>query len=282
MKFLCGTYFKHQCAIQLSHYTDARTPEFFTVEEDSLDNNFVFCKPEHLSTLSTHSKIGSVRLPKTFNLVTHNSDINFSENEISFILNLFPNIEHWYTQNLVTDHPQVSPIPIGIANPRWSHGNQERFSKIQGQDLKKNNEVYVNFNISTNPTARSYCYQQISDYTSFSLEKNYPNASSISDHDEFVNSTQEKYLKDIAQSYFTVSPVGNGVDCHKTWESLYMKSIPPFPRWRGVEKFKEMGIPLLIIDDWSEFKNLDLSASLYHDLWKDFNTESLNFNFFKK
>ena len=282
MSFLCGTYFKHKCRLQLSHYKDARTPEFAVFEDTDLDNNYVFCKPEHLSTLSTYSKIGVVKLPETFNLVTHNSDINFSENEIKFVFNLFPNIDRWYTQNLIEDHPQVFPIPIGIANPKWSHGNQERFSKIQNQNLEKNNKVYVNFNISTNPTARSNCYQQIRDYSSFSLEENYPNAASIEDHDKFVNNTQEKYLSDIAQSYFTVSPVGNGVDCHKTWEALYMKSVPIVTRWHGVEKFKQMGIPLLIIDDWSEFKNLDLSSSLYDDTWKDFDINTLTFNLFKK
>ena len=282
MNFLCGTYFKHQCRFQLTDYIDERTPQFIPHENISIENTYVFCKPEHLSTLATHSSIGAVNLPDKFKLVTHNSDINFNENEIRFVFNLFPNIDHWYTQNLVTDHPQVSPIPIGIANPKWSHGNQKRFSKIQDQNLEKNNKVYVNFNISTNPTARANCYQQIRDYSSFSLEKNYPNAASIESHDEFVNTTQEKYLSDISQSYFTVSPIGNGVDCHKTWEALYMKSVPIVTRWHGVEKFKEMGIPLLIIDDWSEFKNLDLSNSLYEDIWRDFDINSLTFNLFKK
>ena len=282
MKFLCGTYFKHLCQTQITDYKDARTPEFSIKEDKELDNNYVFCKPEYLPTLSTHASIGAINLPDKFKLVTHNSDINFGTNEINFIFNLFPNIEHWYTQNLMIDHPQVSPIPIGIANPRWSHGNQERFSSIQNKNLEKNNKVYVNFNISTNPTARTYCYQQISDYTSFSLEENYPNASSIEDHDKFVNSTQEKYLTDIARSYFTISPIGNGSDCHKTWEALYMRSIPIVTRWHGVEKFKEIGIPLLIIDDWSEFKDLELSPKTYKEIWGNFNPACLNFNLFKQ
>ena len=61
-----------------------------------------------------------------------------------------------------------------------------------------------------------------------------------------------------------------------------MKSIPIVTRWHGVEKFKEMGIPILIIDDWSELKNLDLSPNLYEKTWGDFDINSLNFNLFKK
>ena len=96
-----------------------------------------------------------------------------------------------------------------------------------------------------------------------------------------MESTHETYLTDIAQSYFTVSPVGNGEDCHKTWEVLYMRSIPIVTRWFGVEKFKSLGIPMIILDDWSEFKDLDLCKDRYLSLWKDFKTSSLNFELFK-
>tara|TARA_R100001509_G_scaffold140114_2_gene94842 strand:- start:5948 stop:6790 length:843 start_codon:yes stop_codon:yes gene_type:complete len=279
--FLCGTYFKHQCKLQLSSYKDARTSEFFPQEDESLDNDYVFCRPEHLSLLDTYTKIGSVKLPEKFNLVTHNSDINFTSKEIDYVLNLFPNIDTWYTQNLVASHPKVKPIPIGIANPKWSHGNQDRFTKIQLKKVNKFQGVYINFNISTNPRARQECLAKIGFPYNLQLEKNYPDASSIKAHDNFVESTQERYLSDMAASYFTMSPIGNGVDCHKTWEALYMKSIPIVTRWYGVEKFKEMGIPILIIDDWSELKDLDLSPDLYNKLWQDFEPSSLNFEFFK-
>ena len=131
MNFLCGTYFKHQCALQLTDYKNARDSVFVNFKDESLDNNLVFCRPEYLSLLSTYSKIGSVRLPDEFDLVTHNSDINFDAQQIDYVLDLFPNINNWYTQNLVLEHPKVNPIPIGIANPKWSHGNQSRFLLLQ-------------------------------------------------------------------------------------------------------------------------------------------------------
>ena len=281
MNFICGTYFKHQCMLQLSSYKDPRTSEFFPREEASLDNNYVFCKPEHLSLLKTYATIGSVKLPEKFNLVTHNSDLNVSNQEIDFVLNLFPNIDTWYTQNLLVEHDKIKAIPIGIANPKWSHGNQDRFRNIQSKKIYKFQHVYVNFNISTNPRARQECLDKIGFPYNLQLQKNYPDASSIKDHNNFVESTQEQYLKEISASYFTVSPIGNGVDCHKTWESIYMKSVPIVTRWHGVEKFKQLGIPILIIDDWSDFKNLDLSSELYEKIWGDFDPNSINFELFK-
>jgi len=281
MNFICGTYFKHQCGLQLTDYTNARDSVFVNFQNKSLDNNLVFCKPEYLSLLSTYVKIGSVRLSDEFDLVTHNSDINFGDKEIEHVLDLFPSINKWYTQNLAFDHPKLNPIPIGIANPKWSHGNQSRFLEIMEEGQEKENKIYVNFNVSTNPPARYDCLKKISDYYPLQNQQNYPNAVSIKNHDDFVESTQKDYLRDIAKSYFTVSPVGNGLDCHKTWEAIYMKSIPIVTRWHGVEKFKQLGIPIIIIDDWSELKNLNLSPELYKKIWGDFDLNLINFELFK-
>ena len=60
-----------------------------------------------------------------------------------------------------------------------------------------------------------------------------------------------------------------------------MKSVPIVTKWYGVEKFKELGIPILIIDDWSDFKDLDLSPELYEKIWGDFDPNSINFELFK-
>ena len=141
--FLCGTYFKHQCGLQLTDYKNARDSVFVNFKDESLDNNLVFCKPEYLNLLSTYMKIGSVKLPDVFDLVTHNSDMNFGAQEIDYVLDLFPNIKNWYTQNLIFDHPQLKPIPIGIANPKWSHGNQSRFSEIISEQREKTEKVYL-------------------------------------------------------------------------------------------------------------------------------------------
>ena len=66
-----------------------------------------------------------------------------------------------------------------------------------------------------------------------------------------------------------------------------MKSIPIVTRWHGVERFKELGIPMIILNDWSEFDSLGLNSSsrcrdLYDEVWGTFENQSLNFNFFKQ
>ncbi len=273
MNFLNGTYFKHQCKVQLTDYKDERTPSFKLKVDEDIENNFVFCIPEFLQLFEKSRTIGS----SEFTLVTHNSDINFTYEYVKAVVELFPKMQHWYTQNLLCEHPKVSPIPIGIANPRWSHGNKDRFKKIIEENNEKDNLYYANFNVSTNPKERNYCYKCLE----IESPVIYPDAISIKDHDDFVNDTQEKYLRDISKSYFTVSPDGNGKDSHKTWEALYMKSIPIVKKWYGAERFKKLGIPMIILDDWSQFKDLKLNKNLYDSIWGDFKIESLNFDLFK-
>lgn len=49
---------------------------------------------------------------------------------------------------------------------------------------------------------------------------------------------------------FVVSPHGNGLDCHRTWESLVLGNIP-IVRRSSLDPLYE-GLPVVIVDDWSE------------------------------
>ena len=49
---------------------------------------------------------------------------------------------------------------------------------------------------------------------------------------------------------FVVSPHGNGLDCHRTWESLVLGNIPIVKR-SSIDPLYE-GLPVVIVDDWRE------------------------------
>ena len=84
----------------------------------------------------------------------------------------------------------------------------------------------------------------------------------------------KNYLRELSKSYFVISPEGNGIDCHKTWESLYVKSVPIITKSINAEFYKDY--PIIIIDDWSKFNPSDFDINLYHEKWKNFN-KSLTF-----
>lgn len=270
--YISGSYFKNHCRYRIGDYLDARNSvPSFVVSEDH-DNNYVFCKTEFLARLSDLSE----SLPSKFVLLTHNSDINICKDLSDHVLDESPQISLWYAQNMMCYNPKIRPLPIGLANPKWEHGNIARFKKISEEYIEKNNTVYVNFNVSTNYSHRIDCLNKINR----SIDTIYPCFDSLEVHCEFVKNSQDEYLRSIARSLFVVSPMGNGADCHKTWESIYMCSVPIITDSPFARQLKKIGIPLVILNDWDDFKELDLSRQFFQDTWKDFDTDRMGFDLF--
>ena len=53
-----------------------------------------------------------------------------------------------------------------------------------------------------------------------------------------------------AKFAFTLSPFGNGLDCHRTWEALLLGTIPIVMRSSLDPLFEDL--PVVIVDQWSE------------------------------
>ena len=92
----------------------------------------------------------------------------------------------------------------------------------------------------------------------------------------------DKHLEILSSSFFCISPDGNGLDCHRHWEALYLKTIPIVTKSFLVESLKREGFPFLILDEWSDFNSLELSPKLYNDIWKDFDLTTFQQSLHKK
>ncbi len=57
---------------------------------------------------------------------------------------------------------------------------------------------------------------------------------------------------------FEASPHGNGLDCHRTWEALLLKTIP-IVKTSPLDSMYD-GLPVVIIDDWREIDQSKLDA----------------------
>lgn len=193
---------------------------------------------------------------KPYELYTHNGDIPVSDDLLKYMDE--PNLIIWYGQNINTVHKKIKSIPIGIANEKWPHGNEEIFYKVMKLNLKKDRDIYVNFDINTNLKEREYCL--------YNLKKN---GLILQNKLPF-----EKYLMELSKSYFVVSPNGNGIDCHKTWESLYMKTIPIVTKSINSEYYSSK-LPICIIDSWSDFNPKNYNEKTYYEIWKNFDQSKL-------
>ena len=56
---------------------------------------------------------------------------------------------------------------------------------------------------------------------------------------------------------FTISPIGNGLDCHRTWESLILGQIVIVPTGPLNELYQDL--PVVMIEDWEDVSAANLS-----------------------
>lgn len=246
MNFITGHAFKNKANYILDEYG---------FRENIFCNNSIpvyFVKTDYI-----HKFFNSSLLPNSlFELITHNSDYSINIDHAQYLNN--SNLQIWFAQNVNYKHPKLIPIPIGIANIEWPHGNTTILQNIIYANYHKNILMYANFNINTNIQQRNYCLKYIPNKF---IENNVP---------------FHTYLSKIAQSYFNICPLGNGIDSHRIWESLYLKTVPIVENTYNIRYLTDRyNLPILLIDDWSELQKLELNENHYQSLMINFNPKIL-------
>jgi hypothetical protein len=188
-------------------------------------------------------------------LITNNSDDGIHDKHLRYLEG--SNIKKWYCQNRETSHPKLFSIPIGLANSQWPHGNQSLITQIRADNNPKKNLVYKNFDANTNFGERFRC-NAITEKNNIFLS---PRVS--------IN----EYWKTLSESLFVISPPGNGIDCHRIWEALYLKSVPVVIYHESFSQFKHL--PILFVSDWSEITIEFLKSKINQFTGADFDIPEL-------
>lgn len=201
----------------------------------------------------------------SFILVTHNADNNIDEKYLKYDLT---KIKIWFAQNKLVEHPKIISLPIGISNYRYKPNTSKQLKKEIPNIERKKYRILSAFNSETNPIRK---------IAKMELEK-----TRFSDHFKI---SQTCYLKKVGEYSFVASPEGNGVDCHRTWEALYLGAIPIVIKNAMTKELFDLGIPLLLIDSWEELPGFDedFLRQKYSELKPGLKTEKLYIDYwFKK
>jgi hypothetical protein len=78
---------------------------------------------------------------------------------------------------------------------------------------------------------------------------------------------------------FVLSPFGNGMDCHRTWEALCLGCIPIL-RAPGFKKMFE-NLPILIVNNWFEVNQELLDKTILEFKTKTFQYEKLSLKYWR-
>ena len=245
-----GERFQELCETQISKLEHKK----FESNMDSIDiDNFDFTNYNNSRLVYVNSSLLNTSKPKLiqsklydkllklknpFTLILHNSDDEFGEKQLKYLD--IPNCKEIYTQNMNVNHPQVEPLPIGMANSCWDWGDSKIMDEVINEGYIDSNPYFIYANFTKGDGVRydrrKDCYDILSENGIIMQE----------------STDYKSYLQELKKHKFCLSPEGNGIDCYRTWEALYMRTIPICKRSVMVEEFAKI-FPIYIVDDWKDF-----------------------------
>jgi hypothetical protein len=134
-------------------------------------------------------------------------------------------------------HSKVDFLPIGIANSMCTHGNLSIVEAARAKNIVKTQDFYFNFSLGTNLSERTACKTILE------------NQGLIFDSTMLEFGT---YLDKLSSYKYAICPPGNGIDCHRIWECIYLGVIPILLRSPCTEKIHTK-FPSVLLDRWEDF-----------------------------
>ena len=213
----------------------------------------IFVKNDFLSEF--FSKIHPrIRVP--YILISHNGADTIPGNLHRYLND--PKLIAWFGHDVENiKHPKLIPMPNGLANQRWPHGSIPILESClsKKQYTEKEHLLYLNLKLGTYPQERQYVYNLFKD----------------KDYCYNVDCRPfEEYLHDLAKTKFVLSPRGYGVDCHRTWEAIYMGAVPIVKSSSLDPLFDDL--PVLIVKDWTE-----ITEEFLNKKWEELSTKKYKF-----
>lgn len=168
----------------------------------------------------------------------------------------------------VKNNPQLKPLPNGI---NWENAEKrvvfiKSLHKIQKKHL---NLLYINLNKPKIGSFGKITNDERPMLVEMFNDKNYVT------HGE---GRGNQFLNEIYHHTFCLSPEGNCADSHRTWESLYLGTIPIVKKTDAMSWFEDL--PILQINSWDEITKNYLEEQYEIISKKEFNFEKLKMSYY--
>ena len=176
-------------------------------------------------------------------------------------------LKHIYCWNKPFNHEKITSIPIGLNYSR-QYDSIENFL-LKKQEIINKKLLCINFSPETNKNreyllekAKNEWYNFCDICENIQSSKKYIKKSCI-EGKIYINVTNPLYYDLINKYKFIISPSGAGQDCHRTWEALYLDTIPIVLSSSINELYKNL--PILVIDKWNDI-NQDFLNKKYLEI----------------
>lgn len=186
-----------------------------------------------------------------------------------------PKIIHIFAQNGNAFGPKISPIPIGIDfhtlaykpkarlfwGPQATPLEQEAELKALIQILKPTNQrkprAFVDFHHCDSMRGTCQRSREFGEDRTTIFRRLL--ATGLIDHGELM--PRKELWKKKGEYAFSISPIGNGYDCHRTWEDLALGCIV-IVKSSPIDSLYQ-GLPVVIVKDWAEVNESNLQKWLH-------------------
>jgi len=155
----------------------------------------------------------------------------------SYTAATFPEIPNqvvkWFLVNCEVKDERLIPIPFGIFGNKKQLDNANLIDIRRQLSKERKKLLYCNFQFYTTDRYRIFKY----------LKDRFPDRITFKHECSF-----DEFLDDLATHKFVLCPTGNGYDCYRTLETIYMGAIPILEHKMGaVEPYLELAYPFLIM-----------------------------------
>lgn len=231
--------------------TSSSEREIINMMKIPRDVIFIRCGPPHLMDLDLFSNnLNILTTPVT--LITSDGDrsvpSSYNKQVVDNILNNI-NVKTWYTQNydMTIIHDKLKHYPIGFD-----------FHTLP----LLNNSIKSKFMFMIECRRNSPTDERINDKIFCDFHHHYSHFERGTLHNKFRYNKHFKFnpfktsFKIITERYnkfnFAISPRGNGLDCHRTWE-LLLAGVIVITKTSPLDyMFINNNLPVVILNDWSE------------------------------
>jgi hypothetical protein len=186
-------------------------------------------------------------------VIMHNSDNSPSQHVLQFFEQ---HRIHLFATNTPSTGSYVHCIPIGLENVHHRRNGSIHYyypgnPLLDPTSLSKIVQVLASFSISTNERERNRAASICNSYGISNMRFD----------------SLDAYRQALRRSMFVISPPGNGVDCHRTWEAIYNGAIPVIEN-KNYLYGPDINLPIYLCDNYEDFFQIDQPSRvrLYYSL----------------
>jgi hypothetical protein len=252
-EFIDGDFFESLADVSFSDpYKNIRHINFDEINSHFLNKSIVYIYVHSDRVLDIFNNTEKIK--GRYVLITHNSDLTFNQP-----LSIPMNCIHWFGQNINFKNSRATSIPIGLERtirPDNLNGVKNKLIEdVHNRNTLPSKLLYVNYSTNTNPSKRS-------NWKEYFAPNNWATVKGGISYTE--------YITDISEHKFILSPDGNGIDCHRTWEALYLGSIPIVEKSQShINLYNDL--PVLFVNSFR-----DVSEKLLHGMYNIIKTNEYN------